>query len=310
MPSAKLSWGALGRQRRGARERRRALVGYLCISPWLIGFIVFTLIPIVLSAYYSLTNYSILGSPSYIGLQNYRLLLHDPLFWQSLRVTGIYCLAVVPGTMFVGYTLALLLNKKVRGMRAWRSIYFLPSVMPAIASAYLWTWMFNPNYGFVNSALSHLGIKGPQWFASTTWVLPAFILLALWGSGAGLVLYLAALQQVPNDLYEASEIDGANAFRRLIHVTIPITSPVILFTFVTGIITSFQVFTAGFAITEGGPDNASLFYILYLYQNGWQYFKMGYASALAWVLLLLTLLVTGLALIVARRFVYYESAAR
>jgi multiple sugar transport system permease protein len=305
-----------GRQRVIAHRRmltrsgRRAAVGYLFIGPWLLGFLIFAVYPIVMSAYYSLTNYNILNPPTYVGLQNYRYMFRDPLFWKSLTVTGIYCGVAVPGSIVVGYTLALMLSQRVRWLPVWRSVYFLPSVVPAIAGAYLWQWMFNPIYGFVNSALHYVGISGPQWFASTTWVLPTFILLALWGSGSGLLLYLAALQQVPKSLYDACKVDGGNAFQRLIHVTLPMTSPVILFQFLTSLIASFQVFTAGYVITQGGPDNASLFYILNLYENGWQYFRMGYASALAWILLLLTLGITGVTLLIARRIVYYEYAGR
>lgn len=293
-------------RRKSRLTRRKAAAAYILIGPWLLGFLIFTAYPIVMSAYYSLTNYAILTPPQYVGLQNYKALFHDALFWQSLKVTGIYCVVVVPLSVLIGYSLALMLNQRVRWMPVWRTMYYLPAVVPAIAGAYIWQWMFNPNFGFVNSALHSIGIQGPQWFASTTWVLPTFILLALWGCGSGLLLYLAALQQVSKSLYEAAQLDGANPLQRLRHVTLPMTSPVILFQFLTGLIASFQVFTAGYVVTQGGPDNASLFYILYLYQNAWQYFRMGYASALAWILLLLTLLVTGLTLLVARRFVYYE----
>jgi multiple sugar transport system permease protein len=295
-----------GRKRVLTQSRRRAIVGYLFIGPWLLGFLIFTAYPIVMSAYYSLTNYDILSAPTFVGLKNYRYMFHDPLFWTSLRLTAIYCGVVVPATIVIGFGLAVMLNQKVHWLPVWRSIYFLPSVVPAIAGAFLWEWIFNPDYGFVNGALHWIGISGPQWFASTTWVIPTFILLALWGAGGGLLLYLAALQQVPKTLYEACEIDGAGPFKRLIHVTLPMTSPVILFQFLTGLITSFQVFTAGYVITQGGPDNASLFYIVYLYRVGWQYFQMGYASALAWILLILTLAITGVTLLVARRVVHYE----
>jgi multiple sugar transport system permease protein len=182
--------------------------------------------------------------------------------------------------------------------------------VPAIAGAFIWAWMFNGQYGVVNGVLSLVGIQGPEWFGSTTWVLPAFIIMTLWTAGGGMILYLAALQQVPTTLYEAASIDGANAWYRFIHVTLPMTSPVILFTFITSIIASFQIFTAGFVITQGGPDNASLFYILNLYNTGWQNFQIGYASAQAWMLVLILFAITALAFVIAKRWVFYNYAAR
>jgi multiple sugar transport system permease protein len=282
------------------------LVAYLCLAPWLIGFVVFTAYPVIATAYYSLTDFPILGEPQWIGLDNYRDLLDDPLFWKSLRVTAVFCLVAVPGSILIGYVIALLLNRRVRWVSGWRTIYFLPSIMPAVAGAFLWSWMFNPDFGLVNAALDLVGIDGPDWFVSQEWVLPAFIIMTLWAAGGGMILYLAALQQVPTVLYEAAALDGAGGWRQLRHVTIPLTSPIILFTFVTGLIGSFQIFTAGFILTGGGPNNASLFYVLYLYQRGWEDFEMGYASALAWVLLLIMLGLTFIVLKMARRFVHYE----
>ena len=286
--------------------RREAAIAFLCISPWLIGFIVFTAYPLIMSAYYSFTFYPILDAPRWAGLENYRQLLDDELFWKSLRVTAIYCFFAVPGGVVVGYAIALLLNQKVRWLRTWRTIYFLPSLVPAIAAAFLWSWIFNGQYGLVNGALAKIGIDGPAWFASEGWVLPAFIIMTLWGAGGGMILYLAALQQVPSSLYDAAEVDGANAWQRLIHISLPMTSPVILFNFITGMIASFQIFTAGYIITDGGPNNGSLFYILYLYRTGWHGFQMGYASAFAWVLVLLMTALTLITLWVAKRTVYYE----
>src|ERR1700722_13836861 len=234
------------RRFRSGGSRREALVAYLFISPWLLGFLIFTAYPLLASLYYSFTNYPLLQGPRWAGLANYRQLMADPLLWQSLRITGIYVAAVVPGSVAIGYAIALLLNQKVRWLRVWRTIYFLPSVMPAIASAFLWSFIFNGEYGLVNGALRKVGVNGPAWFGSPTWVLPAFIIMTLWTAGAGIILYIAALQQVPRSLYDAALVDGANAWRRLWHITIPMTSPVILFTFLTGLIGSFQIFTAGF----------------------------------------------------------------
>jgi multiple sugar transport system permease protein len=279
---------------------------YACLLPWLVGLVVFTAYPLIISAYYSFTNYPVLGEPKWTGLDNYRNMMDDELFRKSLRVTLIYTTVAVPGSVILGYAIALLLNQKVRWARTWRTLYFLPSLVPAIASAFLWSWIFNGQYGLVNGMLERIGIDGPEWFGSQEWVLPAFIVMTLWTAGGGMILFLAALQQVPQTLYDAAIVDGANAWRRLVHITLPMTSPVILFTVVTGLISSFQIFTAGFIVTNGGPNNASLFYVLYLYRIGWQAFELGYASALAWVLVIIIAGLTALILLVSRRFVYYE----
>jgi multiple sugar transport system permease protein len=289
------------------RVRRANIYAYLCLLPWILGFLGFTLYPVVASFYFSLTEYPILNGPTFIGLDNYKTMFFgDDLFWQALRVTVVYTLFVVPIGVVVGYSMALLLNQKVLGLAVWRTVYYLPSIVPAVASAYLWSWMFNPDFGLINGFLIFFGIHGPKWFGSETWVMPAFIIMALWGAGGGLVLYLASLQSVPTALNEAASIDGASSWDRMINITLPMTSPVIVFTLITGIIGTFQIFTAGYIITAGGPDNASLFYVLYLFRNGWQYYKMGYASALAWVLLIIMLVLTLLTLWASRRFTYYE----
>ncbi|HLI76020.1 MAG TPA: sugar ABC transporter permease [Acidobacteriaceae bacterium] len=294
-------------RRRRTLRQREALAAYLCLLPWLIGLLVFTAYPLVASLYYAFTDYSILSSPKWAGLQNFRQMFKDPLFFTSLRVTAEYCGVVVPGTVIIGYMMALLLNHRLPLLRLWRTIYFLPSMVPAIAGAFLWSWIFNSQYGVANGLLGDLGITGPQWFGSETWVLPAFMIMTLWGAGSGLVLYLAALQQVPSALYEAAQIDGAGPLRRLVHITLPMTSPVILFTVVTGIISSFQIFTAALVITKGGPNNGSLFYILNLYNSGWVNFQEGYASALAWVLVLIMVALTLVAFLIARKTVFYNS---
>jgi multiple sugar transport system permease protein len=205
----------------------------------------------------------------------------------------------------VGYGLALVLNQKVKGLSFWRTAFYMPAIIPSLAIAYLFAWMFNGDLGLINAGLGFFGIKGPGWFGSREWVLPAFILMHMWAAGGGLVLYLSALQSVPTALYDAAVVDGANALQKFWHVTLPMTSPVILFTFLTGLIGSFQVFTAAYAVTSGGPANASLFYVLYLYRNGWKYFKMGYAAALAWILFLILLALTLVTLRVSGRLVYY-----
>ncbi len=288
-------------------SRRRAIYAYVCLLPWIIGFLAFTAYPVFASLFYSFTDFPILKGITCCGFQNYqKMFFEDDLFWKSLRITFTYSLVAVPSGVIIGYLVALLLNQQVVGVSVWRTMYFVPSIVPAIAAIYLWIWMYNPDFGLINAALMQFGLRGPKWFSSEDWVLPAFMIMHLWGAGGGLILYLAALQGVPTTLYEAAKVDGANAWHRLIHVTLPLTSPVILFTFLTGMIGSFQIFTAGYIGTAGGPNNASLFYVLYLFRIGWQYFEMGYAAALAWVLLIIMLLLTLLSLLASRRFVYYE----
>lgn len=290
------------------QTRKEALEGLVCLLPWIIGFLAFTAGPLLYSGYISLTDYPILQEPEWVGLENFQSMFSDDLFWKSLRVTALYTLVAVPGGVIIGYSIALLLNQQIFGLSFWRTAYYVPAVVPAVATAYLWAWMFNPDFGIINGFLLRLGVEPPKWFGSEEWVLPAFIIMSLWGAGGGLVLYLAALQGVPTSLYDAAKVDGANAWHRLRHVTLPMTSPVILFTFLTGLIGSFQVFTAGFLITNGGPNNASLFYVLYLYRVGWRYFKMGYASALGWVLFAIIMVLTLITLRASGRLVYYESS--
>lgn len=287
--------------------RKEALEGLLGLLPWFLGFIAFTAGPLLFSTYISFTDFPILKGPRWIGLENYQSMVMDDLFWKSLRVTAVYTLMAVPIGVIIGYAMALLLNQKIFGLAFWRTAYYVPAVVPAVAASYLWAWMFNPDFGVINGLLARIGVAGPKWFGSEQWVLPAFIIMNLWGAGGGLVLYLAAMQGVPTTLYDAAKVDGANAWQRLWHITLPMTSPVILFTFLTGLIGSVQVFTAGFLITDGGPNNASLFYVLYLYRVGWKYFKMGYASALGWVLFMIILALTIITLRVSGRLVYYES---
>lgn len=286
-------------------------VAFLFLSPWLIGFLAFTAFPIAASLFLSLTEYPILKSPEFVGIRNYTYMITgDPLFWQSLKVTTIYTVAIVPLQLVTAYALAILLNQTVHGLSVFRTVFFLPAVTPAVATALMWMWVFHPEIGLANSALAAIGIEGPKWLASTEWALPTFIIISLWGIGGGMVIYLAGLQGVPTALYEAAELDGAGAWSRFIHVTLPMTSPVILFVTVTSMIGSFQVFTAAFVMTDGGPVNATLFFVLHLYNYGWRFLQMGYASALAWVLFVIILGLTLLLLRLSGRLVYYEAEER
>jgi multiple sugar transport system permease protein len=288
-------------------QRREEIEAFIFLAPWIAGFLIFQIVPIVASGALALSDYNIIKPPVFVGLRNFqRMFLNDPLFWQSLKVTAIYVLASVPLQVVLGYAVALLLNQKVIGLSVFRTIFYLPSVVSGVAVAMMWLWVFQPDLGIVDTFLRQLGIDGPKWLSDPTWALAVVIFTTLWGIGGGMLVYLAGLQGVPTHLYEAAELDGAGTVRKFIHITLPMTSPVIFFTLLMGMIGSWQVFTAGSVMTGGGPGNSTLFYVLYLYRNGWQYFKMGYASALAWVLCFIILLLTLVVFRISGRLVYFE----
>lgn len=279
---------------------------YLFISPWIIGFLVFTAGPMLASIAISFMRWELLQPPQFIGLNNWKAMFSDDLFWQSLKVTSIYTVFNVPVALTFAFLLALLMNVRVRGIAFFRTLYYLPSLVSGVAVAMLWMWLLNPKFGLINWLLSLVGITGPEWIYSRTWVIPSFVMMNLWGVGTSMVIFLAGLQSVPGELYEAAELDGAGAWRKLWNVTIPIVSPVILFNLIIGMINSFQVFTQAYVMTAGGPGNASLFYVLYLYRNAFQYFQMGYASALAWVLFAIIAFFTYLVFRTSRERVFYQ----
>jgi multiple sugar transport system permease protein len=294
-------------------ERRELLAGVLFIAPWVIGFLAFTLYPMAKALYYSFTDFNLLQPPNWIGLQNYgTAFTADPLFWQALGNTAFYALlTLVPGTAF-SIALALLLDAKVRGQSVFRAIYFLPTVLPLVATSVVWGWVLDPEYGYLNAALHALGVAHPPgWLADPSWTKPAFAIMSIWAVGGAVVIYLAALQGVPDHLLEAAELDGAGALRRFWHVTLPMISPAVLFNVVLGLIGTFQFFTQPFVLLgpSGGPLQSALFYSPYLWQNAFSSFKMGYASALAWILFVIILLATMLVLRLSRSRVYYEEAA-
>jgi len=291
-------------------SRREVLFGYLFISPWLVGFLVFQLGPILASVGISLTDWTLLRPPRFVGLANYRRLATDPLFFQSLKVTATYTAVSVPLGVVAALLVAVLLNRAVFGISFFRTLFYLPTVLAGVGTAVIWGGMFDPNFGVVNYVLSIFGVRGPDWLASPEWALPALIIMSFWGIGGAIVIFLAALQGVPRALYEAAEIDGAGRLAKLWYVTIPMISPVILFNVITGVISSFQTFTYAYVLTGGGPNYATLFYVLYLYENAFHWFEMGYASALAWVLFLLIIGLTILILRLSRAYVHYEGALR
>lgn len=291
-------------------ERQQEAMFYVLVSPWIIGFLAFTLGPMVASAAISLSEWDLLLPPKWIGLKNYvAMLAEDPVFWQSLKVTIIYTIFSVGLNIIVAFLLAMLLNQNIRGQQYYRTIYYLPFVVSGVAVAWMWRIMYNPEFGVVNLLLGYLGIQGPRWLASTTWALPAMIIMGVWGFGGSMVIFLAGLQGVPSHLYEAAEIDGANALAKFWNITLPIMTPTIFFVMTTGIIGAFQTFTQVYVMTQGGPGNATMVYALYLYFNAFKFFKMGYAAALAWVLFFVVLFVTILQFRLARRWVYYEVEA-
>lgn len=283
------------RRRRLTMTRRQALWCYFFIAPAVLGLLLFSLGPMIASLWLSFTSYDMLSSPTWVGAENYRTLVADPIFRKALGVTLIYGVVSVPATMILALVLAIMLNAKLPALKFFRSAYYLPSVISGVAVAMLWKWMFNGEYGLINAALAKIGINGPSWLTDENWALRALIFMSLWGFGGTMLIYLAGLQGVPKELYEAAKVDGASTFRQHLHVTVPMLSSVTLFNLIMGIISSLQVFAEPFVLTQGGPNNSTLLLSVYLYQNAFQYLKMGYASAIAWaafaIILVLTLLV-------------------
>jgi len=288
------------------RSRREAITFYLTISPWLIGFLAFTLVPMVVALCLGFTRWDLLTAPRWIGPDNFARLGRDPLFWQSLKVTTIYTVAYVPAELIGGLALALLVNQRVRGVGIFRTVFYLPSVLAGVAYVVLWMWIFNPQGGLLNTLLGYVGIEGPRWLIDPRWALPALLLMTFWGWGRAMVIYLAGLQGIPPELYEAAALDGAGAAGRFRYVTLPMLSPTILFALILSVISTFQTFTSAFVATNGGPLNATLFYVLYIYRLGFQFLRMGYAAALSWVLFVIVLVLTLLVFRTGRFWVYYE----
>ncbi len=285
---------------------RRTITGYLFIGPFILGVMFWVLYPAIMAAWLTFQKWNLITPATFIGIENFSNMLTDKLFWQSLKVTSIYTFFSVPLGLVISFLLALLINTKIRGIAFFRTIYYLPSIVPAVANAVLWAWIFNTDFGLLNSILSYFGIAKIAWLQETEWALPALILMSLWGAGSAMIIFLAGLQGIDDIYYEAAKIDGAGRWAQLIHVTIPMMSSVIFFNLVLGVINSFQVFTAGYLITDGGPQNATLFYVLYLYRNGFEYLKMGYAAALSWVLFFIILIFTLIIFRTVGRRVYYQ----
>jgi multiple sugar transport system permease protein len=288
-------------------DRRRLLTGLAFVSPWMVGFLVFTLYPLVASLGYSFCDYDALSRPVWVGALNYREMFTDRVFWQALYNTLFFAALALPMGLVMSLLVAVLLNQPVRGRPVFRAIFFLPSLIPVVASSMIWLWILNGNFGLLNYALRAVGVHHPpQWLADPAWTKPSLVLMSLWGIGHAVVIYLAALQDVPRALYESAELDGAGGWAKLRYVTLPMISPVIYFNLIMGIIGSLQVFSQAFIMLGGGgPQRSALFYAVYLYQNAFEYGQMGYASAMAWILFAIILFLTWLANRLTRRHVYY-----
>jgi len=291
-------------------ERREALAGYLFISPWIIGFLVFFLGPIVASFILSFTRWNIVGTPEWVGLANYeRIFTQDPFFRKAVTVTLTYAAIYLPLEVIFGILIAVVLNQKLRGIGLFRTMYYMPYIVPKVASSLVWVWVLNPRYGLLNTMLGWRGITGPSWLSDPDWVLPSIVMMALWGVGGSAVIYLAGLQNVPNQLYEAASVDGANRVQKFVRITLPMLSPTIFFQLVLGLIGTFQTFTPAFiaAGRSGGPLQSGLFYMLYIYNRSFESMRMGYGSALAWIMTVFIMIITLLVFRSSKYWVYYEA---
>jgi multiple sugar transport system permease protein len=288
---------------------RRLLTGYSFIFPFILGFILWFLLPAGTAAWLSFQDWNMIRAPRFVWFENFTRMFSDRLFWQALKVTTIYSIISVPLRLVFSFLVAVLLNTKVRGMPVFRTIFYMPSIVPAVANAVLWAWIFNSEFGLLNAGLSLLGINKIHWLQEPELALPALILMSLWTIGGSMVIYLAGLQGIPDVFYEAADIDGAGTWAKFWNITIPLMGPIILFNLIMGIIGSFQAFTSGFLITDGGPQNATLFYVLYMYRTAFERLRMGYASAMAWVLFLIILILTWIVFKWFGKQVYYEEAS-
>lgn len=296
--------------------KKNNLWGFLFASPWIIGFLAFSLYPIFMSAYYSFTKFDLFQSPVFVGWENYEGLLNDELFFKSLYNTFYMIILGTPVFLLVSLFAALLLNLKVKGQSIYRTIFYTPTIVPVVASSLLWLWILNPQIGLLNMVLKMAGIPQPNWLGDAMLTKPSMIIMGLWGVGNMIIIFLASLNEVPVSLYESAEIDGANGFRKFIHITIPWISPIILYQFVIGVIANFQFFTQAYVVASGtsrlnnvtmsaGTENSLLFYSLYLFNNAFIYFKMGKATAMAWILFLIVALITWVIFKTSDRWVNY-----
>lgn len=293
---------------RPRHNRREALIGYLFILPSILGFAVFVLYPILAAAYYALTDWSGVTDPVFVGFKNFRYLLtQSPAFWPSLKVTALYVLMIVPGSLILGLALALLLNRELPGMRLFRTIFYLPAVLPVVATLALWKFIYNPDYGLANQLLNFFGLPGSTWLGSYTMALPALVVIGLWGVGSTMVIFLAALQAVPKELYEAARIDGAGPLRLLTGITLPAISPILFLQLVMQIIAALQQFNAPKILTEGKPGFATNLFMYQIWKTGFQDQQLGLATAQVWVLFVLIIVMTLFTFRLSSMWVYAEN---
>jgi multiple sugar transport system permease protein len=291
----------------------QAIAGLVFVSPFLIGFVLFTAGPLLASLYFSFTNYDVINPPAWQGLENYRRMLSDERFTKTLYNSLYFTLLYVPTAIPFALILAMLLNAHIRGVGFWRTAFYLPEITPAVAAGVLWLRILSPQDGLLNQALAAIGIQGPAWTIDAQWVKPAIVLMRLWAVGWMIIVYLAALKQVPRELYEVAIVDGANGWRRFWSITVPMISNVLFFTLIMLTIFSLNIFTEPMVMFppqvfggQMGPQDSALFYVLYLFDQAFRHFRMGYASALAWVLFLITIVIVTIQVRGARRFVYTE----
>ena len=285
----------------------RVLTGLAWVSPWLVGFGLFTLLPVAISGYLSFCQFDGLRPPVFTGLENPRTLVADPVFWQVLGNTAVYALVALPLGTLLALALAVMLNTRAPGQTLWRALIFLPTLTPLVATAMIWMWMFNGRFGLLNRVLGTVGIPGPNWLSDPQWTMPSMILLSVWSVGHAVVIYLAGLQDVPRAVHEAAHVDGAGAWRRLWHITLPMISPAIFFNVVVGLIFVWQVFAVPqIMIPGGGPGRSAYFYTMYLYDLAFRYQQFGYACVLSWVQLAIILVLTLVAFRLSRRLVHYR----
>lgn len=287
------------------RRQRETFAFYLSIGPWLLGFLFFIAGPMLVSLVISFTDWDLLSAPRWVGLDNYAKMLDDRRFWQALRVTTLYTLFYVPSDLAGGLLLAMLVHPRLAGVRVLRTIFYLPTVLSGVAFVVVWLWMLNPTSGLVNTLLAQMGIQGPRWLMDPQWALASLLLMSFWGWGRTMVIFLAGLKSIPGEYYEAAAIDGASGLRQFAAITLPLLTPTIFFNLILSIIGTFQTFTSAFVATDGGPLDATLFYVLYLYKQAFELRHMGYASALAWVLFAVVLALTVTVFRSQQRWVFY-----
>ncbi len=291
-----------------AQQRREAKVGYLALSPWMLGFVVFYAFPIVATFFVSFTQWTVVKPPVWIGLDNYvRMFTRDPLFVSSLRATTLFVALSLPLKLVLGLMLALLLNLKIPAMDFFRTIFFIPAVISGVAVSLMWIWFLQPDTGVVNTLLGYFGIQGPHWFWDRDWALPSVAIMSIWKVGGAAIIYLAGLQNIPAHLYEAAEIDGANKWSRFWKITLPLLTPTLFFQLIIELIDAFKIFTEAYVITRGGPLKATYFFLYYFYEEAFRNANMGYAAALALFLLLVIMSATVFVNYTSRKWVFYEN---